>query len=350
MPTPAPNVRRLYALVPCAGSGVRAGAPMPKQYVEIAGRPLVAPHAGGAGARCRGCSRDPGRRRARRRALRRPGGPAGRSAPRGRALRRRDARARPSPTASPSSPGSARRPTTGCWCTTPRAAWSAPSGSSALIDACRDDAVGGLLALPVADTLKREPKAAAPSRRSPRDGTCGRRRRRRCSASACCADALARSRPSVTDEAARDRGASACAPQARAGARREHQGHVPGRLRARRGAARAARRDAHESRVARIWRVGEGWDTHALVAGRKLVLGGVEIPHTHGLLGHSDADALLPRDHRCAVRRRRAGRHRPPFPRHRRAVPAAPTRSRCWPRRRGACAARAGRSATSTAP
>ena len=41
-----------------------------------------------------------------------------------------------------------------------------------------------------------------------------------------------------------------------------------------------------------IWRIGEGWDTHALVAGRKLVLGGVEIAHTHGLLGHSDADAL----------------------------------------------------------
>jgi 2-C-methyl-D-erythritol 2,4-cyclodiphosphate synthase len=39
-------------------------------------------------------------------------------------------------------------------------------------------------------------------------------------------------------------------------------------------------------------RIGEGWDTHALVAGRPLVLGGVEVPHTHGLLGHSDADAL----------------------------------------------------------
>jgi 2-C-methyl-D-erythritol 2,4-cyclodiphosphate synthase len=39
-------------------------------------------------------------------------------------------------------------------------------------------------------------------------------------------------------------------------------------------------------------RIGEGWDTHQLVADRKLVLGGVEIPHTHGLLGHSDADAL----------------------------------------------------------
>jgi 2-C-methyl-D-erythritol 2,4-cyclodiphosphate synthase len=41
------------------------------------------------------------------------------------------------------------------------------------------------------------------------------------------------------------------------------------------------------------FRVGEGWDIHALVAGRKLILGGVEVPFHLGLLGHSDADALL---------------------------------------------------------
>lgn len=41
------------------------------------------------------------------------------------------------------------------------------------------------------------------------------------------------------------------------------------------------------------FRVGEGWDVHALVEGRPLILGGVRIPHTHGLAGHSDADALL---------------------------------------------------------
>jgi len=40
-------------------------------------------------------------------------------------------------------------------------------------------------------------------------------------------------------------------------------------------------------------RIGEGWDVHALVPGRPLILGGVEIPHTAGLLGHSDADVLL---------------------------------------------------------
>jgi 2-C-methyl-D-erythritol 2,4-cyclodiphosphate synthase len=40
-------------------------------------------------------------------------------------------------------------------------------------------------------------------------------------------------------------------------------------------------------------RVGEGWDVHALVPGRQLILGGVEIAHSAGLLGHSDADVLL---------------------------------------------------------
>jgi len=40
-------------------------------------------------------------------------------------------------------------------------------------------------------------------------------------------------------------------------------------------------------------RVGLGYDVHRLVTGRPLILGGVEIPHTHGLAGHSDADAVL---------------------------------------------------------
>lgn len=40
-------------------------------------------------------------------------------------------------------------------------------------------------------------------------------------------------------------------------------------------------------------RIGFGYDVHKLVKGRKLILGGVKIPHTKGLLGHSDADVLL---------------------------------------------------------
>lgn len=42
-----------------------------------------------------------------------------------------------------------------------------------------------------------------------------------------------------------------------------------------------------------MFRIGHGYDVHKLVEGRKLILGGVEIPHTVGLLGHSDADVLV---------------------------------------------------------
>ncbi len=42
-----------------------------------------------------------------------------------------------------------------------------------------------------------------------------------------------------------------------------------------------------------MFRIGHGYDVHKLTEGRKLILGGVEIPHTVGLLGHSDADVLL---------------------------------------------------------
>jgi 2-C-methyl-D-erythritol 2,4-cyclodiphosphate synthase len=41
------------------------------------------------------------------------------------------------------------------------------------------------------------------------------------------------------------------------------------------------------------FRIGQGYDCHALVPGRKLIIGGVDIPHVTGLLGHSDADVLL---------------------------------------------------------
>lgn len=45
--------------------------------------------------------------------------------------------------------------------------------------------------------------------------------------------------------------------------------------------------------VPRDFRVGSGWDTHALAEDRKLIIGGVDIPHDKGLVGHSDADVLL---------------------------------------------------------
>jgi len=47
------------------------------------------------------------------------------------------------------------------------------------------------------------------------------------------------------------------------------------------------------SPVGAPFRIGEGWDTHALVPGRPLIIGGVTVPHSTGLLGHSDADLLV---------------------------------------------------------
>lgn len=44
--------------------------------------------------------------------------------------------------------------------------------------------------------------------------------------------------------------------------------------------------------VERAMRIGQGYDVHAFADGRKLIIGGVEIPHTRGLVGHSDADVL----------------------------------------------------------
>ena len=48
-----------------------------------------------------------------------------------------------------------------------------------------------------------------------------------------------------------------------------------------------------QPRPALPFRIGQGYDVHALVTGRPLVIGGVTIAHTHGLQGHSDADVLL---------------------------------------------------------
>ena len=42
-----------------------------------------------------------------------------------------------------------------------------------------------------------------------------------------------------------------------------------------------------------MFRIGNGYDVHKLVEGRKLILGGIEIPHTKGVLGHSDGDVLI---------------------------------------------------------
>mgnify|MGYP000031082542 CR=1 FL=1 len=155
-----------------------------------------------------------------------------------------------------------------------------------LIDACLADPVGGLLALPVADTLKQSDgdRSAATIDRSakwaaqtPQMFRLGQLQQ-----------ALARPGVAVTDEASAIE-ALGLAPRLVPGDQENFKLTWPAdfALAERLLAARAAPRQTP------VLRLGEGWDVHQLVTGRPLVLGGITIPHSHGLLGHSDADALL---------------------------------------------------------
>ncbi len=153
MPTPPSSRRRLYALVPCAGSGVRAGGAVAKQYVEVAGRPLIA-HTLAALVAVKRLSRilvvvapedqhyesltalpsDP------RISLARCGGTTRAATVAGGLAKLAGLGAAPNDWVLVHD--AAR-----CLI---RAEWI-----EALVDACRGDGIGGLLALPVADTLKR---------------------------------------------------------------------------------------------------------------------------------------------------------------------------------------------------
>jgi 2-C-methyl-D-erythritol 4-phosphate cytidylyltransferase/2-C-methyl-D-erythritol 2,4-cyclodiphosphate synthase len=270
----------IHALVPCAGSGERAGVGQPKQYAALAGATVVA-HALDALARVPRIAQtlvvlapDDARFEA--------SAPhfAGRTLRRGGATRAATVRA-----------GLAELQRLGAsgddWVLVHDAARCLvqPSAIERLIDACVGDAVGGLLALSLADTLKdadahsrvcatvdRRGKWAAQTPQMFRIGML--------------AAALDAAGDSVTDEA------SAI----------ESQGHapllVPGdadnfKLTFPEDFARAERVLASRAGAAiRALRIGEGWDIHALVAGRPLILGGVQVPHDKGLAGHSDADAL----------------------------------------------------------
>jgi 2-C-methyl-D-erythritol 4-phosphate cytidylyltransferase/2-C-methyl-D-erythritol 2,4-cyclodiphosphate synthase len=135
-----------------------------------------------------------------------------------------------------------------------------------LIEAVREDDVGGILAIPDrSDRAARRALARAdatdvsPRHAPPRDRGCGARHRR----------------------SVRGRG-NRPAAAARAGKRAQSQGDLSGR-----------RGDGGAALEGRQMRIGQGFDVHALVTGRKLVVGGVEIPFEKGLAGHSDADVLL---------------------------------------------------------
>jgi 2-C-methyl-D-erythritol 4-phosphate cytidylyltransferase / 2-C-methyl-D-erythritol 2,4-cyclodiphosphate synthase len=153
-----------------------------------------------------------------------------------------------------------------------------------LIDACINDAVGGLLALPLADTLKsadtqgrvqttidRSGKWAAQTPQMFRLGLLQR--------------ALEAAGDVATDEAS--------AIEALGHAPLLVPGHADNfKLTWPEDFERAERLLRTNESSTMTMRLGEGWDIHALVPGRKLILGGVHVPHDKGLDGHSDADAL----------------------------------------------------------
>ncbi|HSB99229.1 MAG TPA: 2-C-methyl-D-erythritol 4-phosphate cytidylyltransferase, partial [Burkholderiaceae bacterium] len=164
-----------------------------------------------------------------------------------------------------------------------------PAAIDRLIDACLDDPVGGLLALPVADTLKQE-----------RDGRAAETLDRRDKWAAqtpqmfrigLLRDALARAGDAVTDEAGAIE-AAGMQPRLVMGDASNIKVTWPEDL-ARAEALLATRDRPAGGPGAPTLHIGEGWDVHALVVGRPLVLGGVTIAHSHGLLAHSDGDALL---------------------------------------------------------
>lgn len=278
---------RCYALVPCAGSGSRAGAEVPKQYVAVAGRAVVA-HTLAAlaqvdrlvatlvvlapdDARFEGAA--PGFAGERGWVARCGGATRAESVAGGLAeLQRRGADARD-------------------WVLVHDAARCLvrPEWVDRLIDECIDDAVGGLLAWPLTDTLKSEvggrvaatiDRAGKWAAQTPQMFRIGALR-----------DALAGA-GAVTDEASAME-ATGAAPKLVAAPLENfkltwpHDFEVAARL-----LASGEDRMTTPTPAAPALRIGEGWDTHALVEGRPLVLGGVTLPHSHGLLGHSDADAL----------------------------------------------------------
>jgi 2-C-methyl-D-erythritol 4-phosphate cytidylyltransferase/2-C-methyl-D-erythritol 2,4-cyclodiphosphate synthase len=160
-----------------------------------------------------------------------------------------------------------------------------PAWIERLIDACINDAVGGLLALPVADTLKQADAGGRVKSTVDRSGKWAAQTPQMFRL-ALLEQALDAAGNAVTDEA----GAV------------EALGHtpmlVPGhadnfKLTWPEDFARAERLlQQSDERSNMTMRLGEGWDIHALVPSRKLILGGVHVPHDKGLEGHSDADAL----------------------------------------------------------
>ena len=269
---------RCFALLPCAGSGSRVGAGQPKQYQPVAGLPMVR-HTLAAFAAAP--------RIARVLVVVAPGDEAPALA--GAAVTVADCggATRAESVFNGLNVLLAQGARADDWVLVHDAARCliTPALIDMLIDACLPDAVGGLLALPLADTLKQADAGGRASATIERAGKWLAQTPQMFRAGLL-RDALAAHAASgfagITDEASAIEAAGR-RPLLVRGSARNFKVTYPEDL----AMAETLLGAAPELRI------GQGWDVHALAPGRPLVIGGVHIAHTHGLLGHSDADVLL---------------------------------------------------------
>jgi 2-C-methyl-D-erythritol 4-phosphate cytidylyltransferase/2-C-methyl-D-erythritol 2,4-cyclodiphosphate synthase len=276
---------RFFAFIPCAGAGLRAGGGVPKQYQTIAGKPMVL-HTLEAFSKVERIFRT-----------------VVVVSPDDATFATYKANADILPC------GGATRAETvqnglqalldkGCsstdWVLVHDAARCliTPEQINHLIDECQHDAVGGLLACPVADTLKssdgstdarvygtvdRADKWAA---QTPQMFQIGQLQ--------AALDVALRAGAAITDEAsALER--IGLQPKLVKASSQNFKVTYPEDFALAEAILNSRNKTMSNSPQ---FRIGEGWDTHKLVEGRRLVLGGVTIPFSKGLLGHSDADAL----------------------------------------------------------
>jgi 2-C-methyl-D-erythritol 4-phosphate cytidylyltransferase/2-C-methyl-D-erythritol 2,4-cyclodiphosphate synthase len=161
-----------------------------------------------------------------------------------------------------------------------------PSRVEALIDTLRDDPVGGLRALPIPDTVKRGENGRVVSTvprenlwlaQTPQMFRYGLLRQ-----------ALSRVGDDASTDEAQAIEALGMSPRLVAGNSSNFKVTFPEDV-----AIAEAVLGSRVSMEGRNIRIGQGFDVHAFAEGRKLIIGGVEIPYDRGLLGHSDADVLL---------------------------------------------------------
>jgi 2-C-methyl-D-erythritol 4-phosphate cytidylyltransferase / 2-C-methyl-D-erythritol 2,4-cyclodiphosphate synthase len=161
-----------------------------------------------------------------------------------------------------------------------------PRSVEAMMDVLRDDPVGGLRALPIPDTVKRGENDQVVET-IPRDNLWLAQTPQMFRYGLLC-NALSRaSDESYTDEAQAVE-ALGLSPRLVAGNSSNFKVTFPEDI----AIAEAILGDRRRTKEATL-RVGQGFDVHAFAEGRKLIIGGVEIPYERGLLGHSDADVLL---------------------------------------------------------